>query len=264
MIHLSRNTAFSPLLSKGTLQARSNFVEQVNDKVFNEVLSLYKKKDVCAVEAMQSRYNSALPEKKNVKIVSLPKKDCDDYAGGMFVDVYKDCVRGYAIQLPVEKNKKVNISILPNFMHESTHVLDYLLNPKYVRNYKKMCEKNIFDKKYFQIFPKLFDNPAEMVSKPSGEMLEKAKTQTTEELRHVPFNQKIVFLNFIKYALELEQHAYNQSLKFEKLMKKAGKLTAQESFDGFTDVMKYKEKHQIVKDIIQDEIIKERKKLNLA
>ena len=56
--------------------------------------------------------------------------------------------------MPVNSKKKLNILELPSFMHESTHVLDYLFNPKYIANYRKMCEKNIYEKDYFKIYEK--------------------------------------------------------------------------------------------------------------
>ena len=259
MIRLSKNTGFSPLLANGTVLTRQKMTEKLNETVFNQIVPL--KKNLCSTDSFQSHYNSALPEKKNVRIFPLPQKDCDDYGGGMYVDVYNDYIRGYAIQIPVGKNKKIDVIELPEFMHESTHVLDYLLNPKYVRNYKKMCEKNIFDKKYFNVFTQLFENPDEMCKNSPQKMLHRAKNETVERLKKVPFSQKIVFLNFIKYAMELEEHAYNQGTKFAKLMKKTGMPVAEESLDGFADFMKYKQKHEIVKDIIKDEISKERQKV---
>ncbi len=260
MIKLSPNTMFSYSVSKGTAEARAKLAERINDKVFKNVLDLYGKKGSCGLGSIKQRYNLALPERKNVNIVPLPVKDYEDFGGGMQIEDMGDRILGYSIQIPVSKKRKMNILDLPEFMHESTHVLDYLLNPRYISNTKRMYDLNIFDKEYFSIYEKLFDNPDAMFSNSAKKMLFLADEKTREAIKDLPFKEKITFLKYIKYNMQMEDHAYNQDLKFAKLMKKLGRPTDSESLQDYASVMHFRKKIGIVNNIIQEELAKARVK----
>jgi len=258
MIKLSPNTMFSYSVSKGPKEVRERLAERINEKVFKDVLDLYEKKGACGLGAIKQRYNLALPERKNVNIVPLPIKDYDEYGGGMQIEDTGNRLLGYSIQIPVSKKKKMNILDLPEFMHESTHVLDYLLNPRYISNTKKMYDLNIFDKDYFNIYEKLFDNPEAMFSNSAKKMLTLADEETRKAIKDLPFKEKITFLKYIKYNMQMENHAYNQDLKFAKLMKKLGKPTEQESLQDYASIMHFQQKIGIVNNILQEELAKAR------
>lgn len=259
MIKLSPNIRFSSNIARGPMSARTRLSEELNDKVFRRMLQLYEKKSTCGIGTIKSSYNSILPERKDINILPLPLKDYDESGGGTRIEEVKNVLSGYSIEVPTNKKKKLNILELSSFMHESTHILDSLLNPKYIANHRQMCEKNIYDKDYFYIFNKYFYNTEDMRKNSKKKMLALAEEKTREELKKVPHSEKIVFLNFIKYGMEMEYHAYKQDLFYARLLKKLGKPTDKESLEDYNTYMAFPEKIEIVNRLIKEEIEKVRK-----
>ena len=257
MIKLSPNTRFSHNIARGSIKHRTKLTEELNTKVFQRMLQLYGSKDSYGIDAIKNNYNSLLPERKKIQINALPKKDSTDYSGSVVVDENRDNVlSGYSIEIPASKKKKLSILDLSNFMHESTHILDYLLNPKYIANYRLMCEKNIYEKKYFDVYEKYFYNTEDMQKNSKEKMLKLAEEKTRETLRRVSYSEKIIFLNYIKYSLEMEHHAFKQDVFYAKILKKLGKPIDKESLEDHNTFMAFPEKIKIVNKLIREELDK--------
>jgi len=255
MIKLSPNTRFSINIAKGTIKQRKRLTEELNKKVFQRMVQLYGNKDSFGLDAIKNNYNSLLPEHKKIQITALPQKDCIDYSGSVIVDENgENVLSGYLMEIPATKKKKLNITDLSNFMHESTHILDYLLNPKYIANYRQMCEKNIYEKRYFDIYKKYFFNTEDMQNNDKDVMLKLADEKIREGLRRVSHSEKIIFLNYIKYSLEMENHAYNQDVFYAKLLQKLGKQVDEECLEDHNRYMAFPEKIEIINKLIKEEL----------
>ncbi len=254
MIKLSPNTKFSYYIAKGTISSRIKQTEGLNNQIFRRLLQLYEGKNACGIGVIKNSYNSILPEKKNVQIQPLPQRDYDSYGGGTRVEDSGKYITGYSIEVPTNKKKKLNILELSSFMHESTHVLDYLFNPKYIANYRQMCEKNIYDKKYFSLYERYFYNTKEMTANDKEEMLILAEKETRKALKNVPHEEKLIFLNFIKYSIEMEYHAYNQDVKYARILKSLGKPVDEESLEDYNKYMAFPEKIKIINKLLKEEL----------
>lgn len=261
MIKILPNTKFSYSYSRGAIADRVKRSDEFNKQIFDRILQLYDKKTLCGIGVIKNSYNKFLPDNKNIQISPLQARDYDEYGGGTRVEDINGHLIGYSIEIPVNVKKKLNILELPEFMHESTHVLDYLFNPKYISNYKKMCEKRIFDKDYFKIYDKWFYNTEDMLKNNKNKMLQKAEIETKKALEDVPFDEKIVFLNFIKYSMEMEKHAYKQEVMFRNLLLELKRNVDEESVVDYSKVNCFKEKIDIVNNLIKDEL--ENKRIEL-
>ena len=260
MIKLSPNMRFSPNISKGSMSARIRTADELNNKVFQRMLKLYDKKDSYGLCAVKNNYNSVLPERKNIEMFPIKVKETDDLSASTTIQEQREnFLSGYSIELPAEKKKKLNILDLSQLMHETTHVLDYLLNPKYVANYKQMCERNIYNKNYFNLYEKCFYNPADMRKNDTKQMLVIAEEETRKILKRIPKKDKLIFLNYIKYSMEMEYHAYNQDVKYAKLLQKLGKPIVKADLENFNDFMAFPEKIKLVSKLIKEELEKNRK-----
>lgn len=261
MIKLSSNTRFSHYISRGSILSRKKLSEEINQKVFQRMLQLYDNKNACGIGVIKNSYNAILPERKDIQILPLPPKDYDEYGGGVRVEEgRKNILSGYSIEVPTNKKKKLNILELSQFMHESTHILDYLLNPKYIANYRQMCERNVYDKEYFSLYDKYFYNTEDMKKNRKKDMLELVESETRKGLKKVLSDEKLVFLNFIKYSLEMENHAYKQDLLYARILQKLGKPIDEESLNDYNKYMAFPEKIDIVNKLIKEEIEKIRQK----
>ena len=260
MIKLSPNMRFSQNISRGSVSARIKKADELNGKIFQKMLLLYDKKNSYGLNAVQNNYNSALPERKYIEMFPIKVKEIDNLSASTTIQERREqFLSGYSIELPAEKNKKLNILDLSQLMHESTHVLDYLLNPKYIANYKKMCERNIYNKKYFDLYEKYFYNPDDMKKNETKLMLLVAEDETRKGLRRVPKQDKLIFLNYIKYSMEMEYHAYNQDVKYAKILQKIGKPINQTDLQNFNNFMAFPEKIKLINKLIKEELENNRK-----
>ena len=254
MIKILPNTKFSYHFSRGTRTQRLRRSEEFNEQIFKRILQLYDTKTSCGIGVIKNNYNKFLPEKKNIEIVPMQARDYDDYGGSTRVEEVCGHLIGYSIELPTNVKKKLNILELPAFMHESTHVLDYLLNPKYIANYRQMCEKNIYEKEYFKIYDKYFYNTDDMLKNNKKTMLNLAEEETRKALKDVPREEKIVFLNHIKYSMEMEEHAYGEGVKFAELLQKLNRPVDNESLENYSKFLCFKEKIDIINRLIKEEL----------
>ena len=264
MIKLSHNMSFSYKISRGSMSSRIKTADELNTKVFNKMLQLYDRKSSFGINAIKSGYNSVLPEKKNIQILPLMSEN-SKFVGRTDIEEYKpNLLSGYTIQLPADKKKKFNIQYLSYLMHESTHILDYLLNPKYLANYKQMCERDIYAKNYFNLYEKYYYNTDEMKNNSKNKMLALAEEETRKSLRRVPHKDKLIFLNYIKYSMEMEFHAYNQDANYAKMLQKLGKKVDDSDLKNFNDFMAFPEKIEIVNKLIKEELEKNRTENNMS
>ena len=255
MIKLSSNMKFSHYISRGSISSRIKTADELNSKVFQRIIQLYDKKNSCGIGAIKSGYNSVLPERKNIQILPLAQRDYDEFSGSVDIEEgRKNFLSGYTIKLPANKKKKLCIMDLSQLMHESTHILDYLLNPKYIANYRQMCERDIYNKSYFDLYDKYFYNTEDMIKGNKKEMLTLAEEETRKGLRRASHDDKIIFLNYIKYCMEMEYHAYNQDVKYAKLLQKLGKPVDKVDLENYNDFMAFPEKINIVNKLIKEEL----------
>jgi len=253
MFRLSPNTRFSYNLTRGSISSRTALCEELNGRVFRRMLQLFDKKNSCGIGVIKNSYNGILPENKYVEIAPLPVRDCNEYSGGVSFQDDKNTLKGYLIEVPVNKKKKLNILELSSFMHESTHVLDYLLNPKYVANIKNMYEKGIFDKEYYKVYEKYFYNENLSKTGSKKEVLRRAEEELRKALKDVPYDEKIIFLKYMKYNMEMEYHAYNQDIKYAKLLQDLNRPVDEESLEDINRVMYFPEKIKIINKVLQEE-----------
>ena len=278
IIH-SRLTKFSSVYCKGSVLQREKFAERINNKIFNNTLNLYKGKSRNVhAELIEDCYNFCLPEDKNILLAPLDVKSMDDYYGGIEILEKLGMYVGYMIDLPVSKSLKFNIKNLPALMHESTHILDYLLNPKYLVNdrdlnniapdiknllnvndsvntkYKKI--KKILDM-YNNVFYKIEDSDAD-----KSQILKNAEEKLCKGVEGLDSKTKIVLLKYMRNSMIMEKHAYKQDVLYAGILKKLGKRVDSEDLKDYNKIIMFPEKIKIVEKILIQTIKSEREKFS--
>lgn len=255
-----RLTKFSSAYTKGTLAQRFALTDKINQKIFGNTVKLYQgKRKNYPVEIIEDCYNFCTPENKG--IIISPLKECDeqDLAGGTKIMEKMGMYAGYVMELPVTKSDKLNIKTLPALMHESTHVLDFLLNPKFIRTEREFFETPL-NKEFMTFYEKFFYNEAEENIKPE-DTLNIAKHATSEFVKILPFKMKLIFLKFMRYSMQMEEHAYKQDYHYAKILKKLGKKVDKDDLSDFGRELMFAEKIKIVEKILADAIKEERNKI---
>ncbi len=213
------------------------------------------------IKRIKHAYNSSLPENKDVQIIPIVRDEYCSFDGLTSIENKKGDYYRYGIEISANKKKKrMHVSDIPFLMHESTHVLDYLLNPKTIISVKKMEEKDIFQKDYYDLFTNCFYPKEGIPASQKDEKLAEIDAKMREMLSEVPFDEKITFLNYIKHNLEMEHHAYEQENKFANILLKRDQLVWEECLDNWNKYLYFPEKIEIINKYLAEEIAKERAK----
>jgi len=259
MIIHPRLTKFSSAYTKGSLAQRFALTDKINQKIFGNTVKLYKCKRNYPAEIIEDCYNFCTPEDKNIMIKPLKVSKEDDFAGGTNIMQKMGMYVGYFMELPVTKSDKINIRTLPTLMHESTHVLDFLLNPKFLKNDLDFFN-NPLSEKCFDFYEKYFYKFGDKSLLPA-QILETAKKGTEEFLKTLPVDMKITFLNFMRYSMRMEEHAYRQDIHYAKILKKLGKPFDSEELTDYNKVLLFPEKIKIVENLLTETLKEGRSKL---
>ena len=252
--------------AKGSIASRIKTSEKLNKDVFQQIIPLFEKRGSCFLSDLKARYESSMPENKLVQV--LPIKQSVYFEQSGYVMLNDDVVAADCYILGIEsrkKGKKNNIMIksLPDFVHESTHIFDYLLNPKYLMNLAKMEKLGIYDKQYYKIYDELFYNPnhiGDFGLKNQANILEQAEIETRKALENIPYEEKIIFLNYMKYNMQTEYNAYDQEYKLVEYLRKTRNFASLKKCKNCNDYYHFPEKIEIINKLIKETIQKERAK----
>ena len=240
---------------------RFALADKINNKIFGNIVKLYpNKKNTYSAEVIEECYNFCLPEQKTVVLQPMTIYNSEDYCGGVDFLSKMNMYVGFAIELPVTKSDKLHVKTIPTLMHESTHVLDFFLNPKFLRNDVKFNELNK-NEECWEIYQKYFYNSS---GKTLDEILKNAKSSTKEALKKLNPQDRLIFLNFIRYSLQMEERAYKQDSVYAKVLKKIGKPFDKEDLPDYSKIMHTKEKIELADKMLAEEIKKQRKCLRIS
>ncbi len=210
-----------------------------------------------------------MPENKKVKIVPIKQSVNSGESGYIMLD-YDRPDPYYILGIEARKKgkrKSIHIKSLPYVMHESTHLFDFLLNPKYLMNMAKMNKLDIWEKPYFKIYDELYYNPehtCEWGLRNKKKILKDAEIKTKTALKDVPFEEKLTFLNFIKYSMQTELNAYNQEFHFANLLKNTRNFAAFKKCRNLNDYYHFAEKIKLVNALIKETLENKRHKGDLT
>lgn len=256
MARVSNNVKFSYNLIKGSVKKREEFVSNLNEHFFSTLVPLYKKGKTTLSDIRRS-YFSVLPENKIVNIKPLKN---DLYDGASDYIYAGDSIAGLTLEMPLKH------SILPKdsfvtFMHENTHVLDTLANPKHTALTLKLFQRGKYDNKRIKWFDNVIYNREPINKKTKENILLQVKIKTKNFLKGKPIEDKILLLQDARYQLEQEKHAYREQLKYAlKLKAKNMPVTEKDLVDESKNFL-FDEKIQLLKDMIFELISKERKNI---
>ena len=209
---------FSYNLSKGSVAQREHLAEQINLKIFNKIIPLYSDKSRVPLRVVERRFRTEIPEHKPITIKKITDKNCG-YAG-ILETTYSKAQNeyqpvGYILKINAPDNLLAAEDV-PNFIHESTHFLDRLLQPKYAAIDKKLFNSNLYTVSKELFLKYYYKNLYSKGYFSKNNILNYIKKQTLKNLQNYSDEDKLNILNFIKLQIMLEIHAYKQTLQYYK------------------------------------------------
>lgn len=254
---------FSYNISKGSIQDRKELVSRLNDKFFDAFLELSADNKKMKLKNLSNLYGKILPEKKNIKVNSLSKKykDCDGASDYIYDEMGR--LQGLTLEIPTNMFGKSKASLV-TIIHENTHVLDTLAQPKHTA----LLQKMVMNGKYTTARNKWFQNELYNSENISSFDTDKIKKRM-EEIEHLSrkfikkksIQDKIDYLNDARYELEQEQNAHAEQLRFAKKLKSLGRVVERDDLEDYDRVYLFTEKINVLKKILREILTNERKEL---
>ena len=146
-------------------------------------------------------------------------------------------------------------------MHENTHILDTLANPKHTSLTQKLYRTGQYGRKRDDWFINVL-YCKNRTNDNKETVLEVVKEKTKEFLKGKSNSDKILHLQDARYELEQEQHAYSEQLKYAKKIKDMGEEVSENDLTDCEPLYMFTEKIQLLKEMAFDLIIQERKKIS--
>lgn len=258
---------FSYDIIKGSIEKRNNSVRKINDRIYNEILE-NAENNVIHVDDIIDIVQYVLPERKKIKICNIGKKE-KKRAYADVINDYKDDYSGHEIGLPLKK-LKMKIENLPIFMHEITHVLDDLYNPKFTKRQhdiesaaKKMGDvevKTVYEKGLTLYENDIYKREKFKNDNDKKKIIEELSQKVKKYLSGKTVDEKIDYIQNTRYFLQSELNAYTTDHIYAKRMKDAGYKIDMSDYEGNVENFMLREKLVMLKEIGGDIINKARRK----
>lgn len=261
---------FSYNISKGSIKNRQKLISKYNKQIFSRLEQNLKDNYISVADA-QKAIDEVLPEKKVIQIRPISSKNKKEEVGYSDYLYGKNWnIEGQTIDIPI-KNNKISIKNLSIFMHELTHVIDTLLNPKttarvngmYLRHTYTENLSNIIDKKLYN-----YENIEETIpfisnkryKKTKKEILQTRENELLKFLKGYSVKDKIDYIQEMRNTLIEERTAYAEEKKYAWILTKKHKIHLPK-FNEIDNLKGYffDEKIKILKKIGFEIIDKERK-----
>lgn len=258
MLRVCPDVKFSYNLVKGSVENRRKFVSDLNEKFFDSIQPMLEDKKPFLAD-LKKTYFLILPEKKKIQIIPLDKKGSETLDGASdYIYGANDFITGMTLEIPV-KRSKVSEDCLVTLMHENTHVLDTLANPKHTALTQKLYREGMYDFKRDNWFDNVLYRTE--TDKNKDDVLKDVAEETEKFLKGKAVVEKIAHLQDARYQLEQEMNAYSEQLKYAKKLQEKGRSVSEYDLEDNNKLYLFPEKIRLLKEMIFDLISKERSKL---
>lgn len=257
MVNVEPSVKFSYNLIKGSVESRRKFASELNNKIFNYLLPVFEKRKV-NINYLDKIYTPLLPEPKYIRIKGLEHANRDIFCGQSGYIEEHGITKGLTIELLTRKSKVSNIDFV-TFMHENTHVLDTLTNPKHTA---RAINLNYADDRFIPI-NNWYDNVMYHEEKfknlhSKKQIIKNIHKKTEKALKDFSRIEKINILQDTRYTLEQEYNAYEEQLKYAKILFKIKRPIDKFDLKNYSKKYMFKEKIAILKNTIYKLIHEER------
>ena len=243
----------------GSISDRQAFVDGMNMEIFKKLrmkFGLYYDKNSVNIEDFCRFYRGLCPEFRTVEFTNVDETEKFGYAQ-MWLELQKGNPRNYIIALPSRKHDRFLKGDIFLFMHENTHLFDYMSNPKYVANdvkVNRLKADKYFEELYETVLYKEeeFENNKQKVSE-----FKKIKKVILTFLSKKPLEEKMLYLNYMRYGMEMEEHAHMQEKMLGQVL---AKMKGKQNSASLLEVDKYYfgEKKKLLDEIMMNLITSER------
>lgn len=247
--------------TRGSIHERSANAGKLVCEFYKTIKGRFKNGELTLKE-LQECVNDVLPGEGTLKVIA---KTCNeaDYEGRS--DVLYSSMSGKTTATTMEvtpsKNGKYTTKDISTIVHEFQHVADQIYNPKYLARSQYMTNEGLYSDKYNNLYDYHLYNKEDPESKSDKNyILNRIKRIIQKFLRGESTEDKINYLQDMRYALIMEDNAYNTQFKYAKKLKKQHSKVNYLDLIKFNKEYMFKEKIELLKSLAGEIIKAERGK----
>lgn len=244
-------------ITRGSFAFRQDKSIKLVDKLYKNICPKFKKGKL-SYDELQKSIDEVL--KKKIHIQTKKTNDPDfDGASDIIYSPISGCITGTTLELATQTNK-IKIQDLITILHEFQHIADQLFHPKILKRNQHMSNNNMFTNKYNNLYDFIYKREFPINKNNKRKVINKIKYKILKFLRKMPIQDKIDYLQDIRYTLIMEDQAYKTQRKYAKIMNR--KHIKINTYDLINEnkLHMFKEKIKLINNIIFEQIHKERTK----
>lgn len=245
---------------KGSVNYRQSKACNMVDKLYREILPQFNKKEEISFAQAKKALKNVLKGQIDIPIRKNGYSDILDGGSDILYSEFTGQISKTTIDIGTIKNKIKRVE-LTTLLHEFQHVADQIFHPKYLTRNQKMANIGLYTKKYDRLYDDLIYNREFPEGKKDKKIiLNHLRNKITKFLRGLNYEDKIDYLQDIRYSLISEKHAYKTQLKYAKKLNKKHLKINKEDLENENKNFMFDEKIKLMKDLAFEIIQKNRQK----
>ena len=254
---LSKHIQLPYRLVKGTVEDRNNYARSLTNTLLCAVKQKVYSRDI-SLATLRKILNDSKPKKVPLYI----EVNDDSTARATLNTIMSDNnekIIGFKLGVNVNESGNVSRIDLPTIAHELQHFADFLYHPKILAREQKLRSKNLYNHKYEQFYDKWIYVGEEFKGKKDKRKVIKCIKHKFEKfLRRLSTEDKINYLQYIRYCLTMEDKAYRTQRKVGKNLYKKNFEVYEFDIENLNTAYMFQEKINLLKNMIFSLIKKER------
>ena len=243
---------------KGSVAKRDNFARNMTFDIVDNLKQEFSQGDI-TLSQLRRALKKTVP--KNIDLV-VQKNTNNSVYGSLNTLVEENSVlSAYSLDVNLNKRGMVTKSYLPTIGHEMRHLSDYLAFPKVPARECKLERTGLYTQKYFDFYEnEVYVDEVFSSQKDKDAILKTLKKKLNKFLKGYKSEEKIDYLQCMRYGLMFEDNAYRTELEIAQNLSKKKSLVNKKGRILTSDDFMFKEKMELLKNMASEIIAQERKK----
>lgn len=247
-------------IAKGSHSQRQIKSCILSDKLFQSISSAIKDdSSAFSYQELQKYIYDVLPD-KNLKIIvkKMEEKFPDSDAECDLIYNANKEIKALCINLS-GNNNYIDSKLIPAFIHEFQHVADEIYHPKFLSRLQNLNKKNYNNSKYVKFYDQYYyyDEFIEC-KKDKKNLLKYIKHKTQNFLKGLSTEDKINYIQDMRYCLMSEIEAYKKQIEVANHLKSKGITVNSFDFYDYPKEGLFEDKIKLLKNIALEYISRER------
>lgn len=253
------NTVRLPFyIVKGSIAQRQGKAEQFTNKVVNNISGPLKQNDV-SLAKLAKLIKEVLPSNLRVFIIKCENQNPEPQISRVFTKDNR--IIEQQIELILDENNKIGSSQIPAIAHEIRHLADSIYHPKILAREQIVVNKALDTDKYTKFYEEeIYVKEYYEGKKDKAYIIKYIRHRIEKVLRGLTSQDKIDFLQCIRYDMIGEYNAFKTTKKYAKKLNKDNVPLVENLVNDQTKDFILEEKINLLKNMIYELIKEERGK----